>query len=393
MDRSHSFDAPLSGIRVLDFGQFIAAPGAAMMLAGLGADVIKVEPPGGDLARSSGDFGDAIFFAYNRNKRGIALDLKSPGGRDAALRLVAGADVLVQNMRPGGMERLGLGAAELRAAHPGLVYASVTAFGDEGPGRERRGFDIAAQAESGMMSITGEEGGQPLKTGFAVVDAAASYLLAQAVLAALVRRGTTGKGAEISLSLLDVALHLQMQQWSDYALRGVVPARAGNKQPTAAPAADLIATRDGHIVLSAYTPQHWRRLCDVIGRPELADDARFATNQDRVAHRPELLAVLGAALSERTSEECVALLTGAELVAGAVKSYPEVLAGPDVAASGLFGEVAHASGAPVPAIGMPYRLDGGRGPSGTAPALGQDTAEVLREAGFTEAETVGLMPS
>lgn len=378
---------PLQGLRVVDLGQYIAGPGAAMVLAELGASVIKVEPLAGDQARHIGRYGESMVRAYNRGKRSIALDLKSDAGRDAALRLVARADVVVQNLRPGVVDTLGLGPQVLRARHPRLVYLSISGFGSRGPSRARPGYDIAAQAESGLMSVTGEPDRLPQKVGVPIVDAAAAHLGAQAVLAALLGRERSGVGATIETSLLEVAMHLQSPTWCDFLGGAPEPTRIGDGQPNNAPAAEVVATRDGHIVLSAYADEHWARFCRVVGREELITDPRFSSNARRVEHRAALRTVLSDCLSARSSEECVALLGSNQIVAGAVRSYRQVLESADIAASGLVVDAVAADGSRYRALGLPYRFDAAPQPSlPAAPACGADSDEVLAEAGYDPAE-------
>ena len=284
---------------MLDLGQYIAAPAAAQTLADLGADVVKLEPTQGDASRHVGwsqdDFGP-MFSAYNRGKRSVVLDLRSPKGQTQAVQLALAADVVLVNARPGAMEKLGLGAEQLLAQSSRLVYGRVSAFGQQGPASIRPGFDIAAQAESGMMSLNGEAERDPVRVGFTAVDILSSQALTSGVLAALLRRGNTGRGGLVDLSLIDVAVAALANAWTEYGLFGRMPLRRGNGQPTTAPAADVIQTRDGQVVLSAYTDEHFARLCTTIGCPELASDPRFASNQDRVAHRPALMALLQQAL-------------------------------------------------------------------------------------------------
>jgi crotonobetainyl-CoA:carnitine CoA-transferase CaiB-like acyl-CoA transferase len=378
-------------VRVVDFGQYIAGPGAAMALGELGASVIKVEPLGGDQARHIGRYGESMIRAYNRGKRSIALDLKSDAGREVALRLVAGSDVVIQNLRPGVVEKLGLGPAEVRARHPRLIYLSISGFGSRGPSRERPGYDIAAQAESGLMSVTGEPDRLPQKVGVPIVDAAAAQLGAQAVLAALYGRERSGTGETLEVSLLETALHLQAATWCEYLGGAPEPTRIGDGQPHNAPAAEVVPTRDGHIVLSAYAEDHWQRFCRAIGREALAADARFCTNARRVAHRAELREVLRECLSGFTSDECVALLGRHRIVAGAVRRYRDVLASADLAASGLLVEAESAEGERYRALGLPYRLgDAPRPAPRAAPACGADGAAVLAEAGYSEEEIAAL---
>lgn len=383
----------LAGVKVVDFGQYIAAPAATAVLAELGADVIKVEPLIGDQARRIGVFGDAMIRAYNRGKRSVAIDLRDERGKELARRLVAQADVVVQNMRPGAMERLGFGAENVRTLNPRAIYASVTGFGSTGPSRARAGLDIAAQAESGIMSVTGEADGDPQRVGLPLVDAATADSLAQAILAALFRRERTGHGAEIEISLLEVAIHLQAANWEEYFGTGREPVRRGNGQPTVAPAADVIRTRDGHIVLSAYTAEHWATLCRLIQREDLLGDPRFSSNPVRVANRRELLALLEDALGRLSSEECVSWLSANGIVVGVVRGYEQVLESEDVEASGIFRPDARkAEGGRY--VGLPYRIAGqSRSISEPPPELGEHSIVVLRQAGLIASEIDALIES
>lgn len=379
---------PLEGIRVLDLGNYIAGPGTAMILGDLGADVIKVEAPAGDIARSAGAFGDAMVRCYNRDKRSIAIDLRSSDGIDIVRRLIARSDVVVQNLRPGLVDSLGIGAKAMRELHPRLIYLSVSGFGEGGPSRTRPGLDVAAQAESGIMSVTGEPDRPPQKVGVPIVDAATTHVGAQAVLAALFKRERTGVGETIETSLLEVALHLQAASWNQYARTGVEPARRGSGQASNAPAGELIQTSDGWIVLSAYTQEHWARLCKAIKRERLIDDTRFATNTARVANKPAMLLELKQALSELSSETCVQLLSSHQVVAAAVRSYSQARSSADVDATGMF--VKTTDGRDDEVMGLPYRFGTARAASGGAPAVGQHTSAILAELGFDTA-TSGAM--
>lgn len=383
--------APLKGVRVVDLGQYIAGPGAAMALADLGASVIKVEPLGGDQARHIGRYGESMIRAYNRGKRSIALNLKSDAGREAALRLIARSDVVIQNLRPGVVDKLGIGPRAVRERFPRVIYLSISGFGSRGPSRDRPGYDIAAQAESGLMSVTGEPDRPPQKVGVPIIDAAAAHLGAQAVLAALYGREKSGVGETLETSLLEVAMHLQAATWCDYLGGAPEPTRIGDGQPNNAPAAEVVSTRDGHIVLSAYADEHWERLCRVMGREEFTTDPRFCTNARRVEHRVALRAVLRECFSHMTSDECVTLLGRHQIVAGAVRTYGQVLASPDIEGSGILVEAAEADGTHYRALGQPYRL--GNAPHAAppaAPACGADTDAVLAEAGYNGTEIAQL---
>lgn len=381
----HDYTPALQGVRVLELGQFIAGPGATLALAELGADVIKVEPPGGEGARHVGGFGDAMVRAYNRGKRSITVDLRQPRGRDLLLQLAGGCSVVVQNLRPGAVQKLGLGPEEMRARFPSLVYLSISGFGAHGPSRDRLGFDIAAQAESGLMSVTGEPDGAPQKVGAPIIDITAAHLGAQAVLAALIRRGRTGQGATLETSLLEAAMHLQLPNFTEYFATGQEPRRVGNAQPALAPAADIVRTRDGLVVISAYVEAHWARLCGAMGRPELVADPRFCSNAQRVKNRPAMREAIDQALSRYTSDECVALLSEAQIVVGVVRGYDQVAQSADLLASGMVVYATNREGSTYRSLGMPYTLDGVRRRSLTAsPAAGADTDAVLEEAGFDE---------
>ncbi|WP_235736827.1 CaiB/BaiF CoA transferase family protein [Nocardioides alcanivorans] len=377
---------PLAGVRVVEFGQLIAAPGASNALAALGATVVKIEPIGGESAHHMGPYGAAIGRTYNRGKQSVCLNLRSAEGRALAKRLVATSDVLVQNMRPGGMDKLGLGAEELRAEFPGLVYASVSGYPAGTASADRVGLDIAAQAESGMMSLTGTADREPQRVGFPVVDAATADLLAQGILAALFRKERTGEGAHVQLSLLEVAIHLQGASWAEYAGTGVLPSRSGNGQATVAPAADVFTLQGGDIVLSAYTVEHWRRLCQSIGRPELESDLRFATNSDRVANRAAMRSELQATLGPTDRTATLAMLRSNGIVAAPINTLADVLATPAVHEADMFADTQDGRGVSTPLPRMPYRFDGRAFDSANSPKAGGHTHEALTGIGLTDAD-------
>ena len=384
MPASTYHDAPLYGLRVIDFGQFIAAPAAAQMLGDLGAEVIKVEPPSGDASRHAGWSADAcgpMFAAYNRGKRSIVLDLREAVDRSAAMELALSADIVLQNARPGVMEKFGLGAAALRALHPRLVYGSVSGFGHTGPAAARPGLDIAAQAESGMMSLNGDAHADPTRVGFTVVDVMASRTLAAGVLAALVRLGVSGRGAHVRVSLIDVALDALGQQWAEYQLTGEAPSRCGNGQATQAPAADVLDTADGQIVLSAYVQEHFARLCACLGRPELVNDPRFCDNAARVANRAALRQALAEALSGLDADAACAKLIGAGVVCGVVRSVAEAIGHAQASTPDRLVSVTAPGGRELRIPALPLTVDHASLQGGALPALGEHTAEVLASLG------------
>ncbi|MCA0324636.1 MAG: CoA transferase [Proteobacteria bacterium] len=377
-------DLPLKGLRVLELGQFIAAPAAGQALVDLGADVIKLEPPGGDAARQSGWSKDAfgpMFSAYNRDKRSVVFNLRSDAGRAQAQRLALSCDVVLANARPGAMEKQGLGAAQLMAQAPRLIYGRVSAFGQTGPSSTRAGLDIAAQAESGIMSMNGFADREPVRVGYTVVDVLAASALTSGVLAALLRRGTTGRGGLVELSLIDVAVASMAYPWAEYRLLGQMPLRRGNGQATVAPAAEVIATRNGMIVLSAYTEEHFPRLCAAIERPELVGDPRFATNAARVQNRPALLEVLHDALSHFETDALVEMLNNGGIVAGAVRTMAQVQPGKFGVAADLFVDALGGEREPTSVPGQPMQLDGVPRRAGRLPAVGEHTQQVLDELG------------
>lgn len=384
---AHASDLPaLSGLRVTELCQYIAGPGTAMILHDLGAEVVKVEPLNGEAARHIGLSGEAMIRAYNRGKRSVAVDLHDEQGVAVVERLIVRSDIFVHNLRPGALERLGLTPERIRELNPRIIDLAITGYGPNGPSSGHVGYDIAAQAESGMMSVTGAADGEPQRVGFAVVDAAAAHIAAQAALAALVRRGRTGVGSKIEVSLLDVALQLQANLWDHYLWTGIEPVRRGNGQAQVAPAADVLETADGHIVVSAYKQEHWLRLCAAVGRPELVGDERFATNEARVANRPALLQALADCLSTSTSDDIVQLLARHDIVSGTVRGYEQANRNSDVELSAVFG--APPEGAP-PAYRpmlMPYALDGtSHGDSSPPPRPGEHTDAILAELGLSTA--------
>ncbi|MEV6355191.1 CaiB/BaiF CoA transferase family protein [Streptomyces hydrogenans] len=322
-DHPHEPTAPgaLSGIVVADFGRVLAGPYMTMLLADLGADVIKIErPDGGDDTRAWGPpFADGqatYFLGVNRNKRSVALDLATPDGLAAARAIVDRADVLVENFRPGTMEKLGLGYEEVRRTHPGLVYCSVTGFGADG-GAALPGYDLLVQAMGGLMSVTGEPGGRGTKAGVALVDVITGLHAGLGVLAALRHRERTGEGQRVEVSLLGSLLSALTNQAAAHLGAGVVPRAMGNRHPSITPY-EVFEARDRPLVLAVGNDRQFRALCERIGRAELAADERFATNTARVAHRDELTAELSGALAARTADDWFEELTAAGVPCGPI---------------------------------------------------------------------------
>jgi len=351
----------LNRLRILDFSRVLAGPLATMVLADLGAAVTKVERPGGgDETRSWGPpydhEGEATYFqSVNRNKESVVIDLADRAGRGEALRLAAEADVVVENFRPGVMEKLGLGYEELAAANPGLVYCSITGFGAGEAGAVLPGYDLLVQALGGLMSITGEPDGPPLKVGVALVDVIAGLFSAVGILAALEHRRQSGRGQLVEVDLFSALLAALVNQASGYTVAGAVPHRIGNAHPSIAPY-ELLATGQGDLVLAVGNDRQFGELCEELGRPELTEDARFATNPARVEHREALRPELESALAAAPASEWASRLTARRVPAGVVHDVAGAFA--FAASIGLdpIVEVPRPDGPPVPLPRNPIRL-------------------------------------
>jgi formyl-CoA transferase len=387
-DRTADGARALDGVRIIDFSHFIAGPFCTMILADLGADVVKVEnaASSGDNMRAfhpqvSGESGP--FLWANRNKRSVALDLTSAAGREVARDLVATADVLVENFSTGVMERFGLGYETLAPVHPRLIYCSVSAYGRHGPLADRTGFDPMVQAESGFMSLNGYADGEPLRAGPAVMDMATGMMASNAVLAALAARDKQDKGQRLEVALFDVAVTMLGFHAMNYLLTDVAPRRFGNNSFDTAPMGVFMAA-DGPLYLACANDRLYRRLAkDVFGRPDLATQATFATNRDRVLHRDALFAQLNEIFATDQRERWLAKLRAAGVPAGAVRTLPEAFAASEMAERGLVTHIPHPVLGKVPNIASPLRLDATPVVEPTAaPTLGQHTSAVLRELGY-----------
>jgi crotonobetainyl-CoA:carnitine CoA-transferase CaiB-like acyl-CoA transferase len=379
---------PLRGVRVIELAHVMAGPVAGLMLADMGADVIKVEKPAGDDVRGSvpptiaGE--PAAFMMMNRNKRGIVLDLKRPPHLEALKAMLRTADVVIENFRKGTMEKLGLGWETLRAENPRLIYAAISGFGRTGPYAERPGFDLIAQGMSGLMSITGEGPGRPpCKVGPPVSDITAGILLAMGICAALHRRAETGEGQLVETSLFEAAItHTYWQSAIAFAT-GRDPEPMGSAHPLNAPY-QAFRTADGWINIGAATQRNWERLLGILGEPELAEDPRFRTNTDRMANRPALEQALNAIFERRPTEVWMELLEQGGFPAGPVLTISEMHANPQTRARGMVVASEHPIAGRVETIGLPVKFGTTPGAvRGPAPVLGQHTAEVLAEYGIT----------
>lgn len=382
---------PLQGVRVIELAHVMAGPVAGLMLADMGADVIKVERPSGDDTRHSAPFvGDqaASYMMMNRNKRGIVLDLKDPDQVAALREMIRTADVVLENYRQGTMEKLGLGYDVLKADNPGLIYGSISGFGRTGPYAERAGFDLIAQGMSGLMSVTGEGPGRPpCKVGPPVSDITAGILLAMGVSAALARRRETGQGQLVETSLFEAAItHTYWQSAIAFAT-GTDPEPMGSAHPLNAPY-QAIRTSDGYINIGAANQGNWLRLIRLIGAEHLGEDPRFKDNVGRMANRLELEEVLNGIFATRSSPEWLSMLEEGGFPAGPVLSIREMQADPQAIAREMVPTVDHSTQGPVQTIGLPVKF--GETPGGVrsaAPTLGQHTDEVLAEYGITLPKT------
>ncbi|MCA1195777.1 CaiB/BaiF CoA-transferase family protein [Saccharopolyspora sp. 6V] len=386
----------LENLTVLDLTQVMAGPYCCQLLGDLGADVIKVEPVGGgDATRQATGHRlprgtSAAFLAVNRNKRSIALDLKTDAGLDTFYRLVRDADVVVESFRPGVATRLGVDYPALRERNERIVHASLSGFGQTGPYAGRPGYDLIAQAMSGIMSVTGEPGGPPTKSGVPVADLSAGLFCAVGILSACLSRAATGRGQAVDTSLYDAALALSIWETSELWATGEAPGRLGSAHRVNAPY-EALPTRDGHITVGANNERLWRRLCAVLDRPELPADERFATNTDRVRHRAELAAELATTLRTRDTEGWTELLLAAGVPAGPIRDYAQSCADPHTLAREMVVEVDHPGEGPVRALGVPVKLSGTPGRiRRPAPALGEHTDELLRATGRTDEEIRAL---
>ena len=370
---------PLEGVRVLDLSRVLAGPYATMVLADLGADVLKVEHPerGDDTRHWGPPFAggeSAYFLSVNRNKRSIGIDLKDPDGFERVEKLAAGADVMIENWRRGALEKLGLGYEKLKRANPDLIYCSITGFGP-GPDEDRPGYDFLVQARGGVMGITGQPGGEPTKVGVAIADIVCGLFASNAILAALHRRSVTGEGARIEVPLFESTLGWLANRGQEYLTSGEDTGLIGNAHPSIVPYQTFDA-EDKPLVVAVGNDTQFANLCKVIGRPELAEDERFATNPDRVANREALISELQREFSERPADKWADELRAAGVPSGPVNTLADVLADEHLLGSGMLQELNHPSAGHIEMLASPILIEGERlSIRRPPPTLGQHTDE------------------
>ena len=385
----------LHGIKVVELAQIMAGPTCGLLLADLGADVIKIEKlPGGDDSRIYAEpaiHGEpAAFMILNRNKRSLAVNLKTPVGVAVVKRLVAGADVVVENYRRDTLDKLGLGYEVLREINPRLVYCAVSGYGRTGPYADKGGFDLIAQGFAGIMSVTGEPGGPPAKAGTSVADINAGILAALGIVSALLARATTGRGQLVETSLMEAAVQQTYWQSALFFATGRNAGPTGSAHILTAPY-QAFATADGWINVGGANQANWERIVKVIGRPELASDERFRINRDRMRHLAELTPLIAERLRERTSAEWIAAFEAVGVPVGPVNKIGDMLADPQVAAREMVIEVDHPRAGRTRALGMPVKLSETRADlSRPAPLLGQHSREILDDLGYSAAEIEAL---
>lgn len=382
---------PLSGIRVLDLGRHQAGPTCAMWLGDLGADVVKIEnPEHGEDGRASGppffNGESAFFLSANRNKRSLALDVKRPEGQEIFRRLAAGADVVIENFRPGVMAALGIGYETIATSNPRIIFCSISGFGPDGPYADRPGFDQIVQGTSGLMSLNGFEGGEPIRVGIPIADLLTGLFAAYGVLAALQARERTGRGQVVSTSLLESMVGMLSFQGVRYLNGAGVPPPAGNHHPINAPYG-VFKTGDGYITLGATGEKRWRKFCEVLNAPEWLEDPRFATNGGRYEHRLELAELIGAKLQARSSDEWERVLNENGIPAGPIYRLDQALNHPQVLHREMVVEREHPTMGIVRLLGLPVKLSDTPGSvHRVPPQLGEHTDEILSELGLTEAD-------
>ena len=383
---------PLSGVRVLDLTRALSGPFCTMILGDLGADVVKVEPIDGDMTRTWGPYVDGqstYFLSTNRSKRSIALDFRKPEALALVKRMATASDVVVENFRPGVVDEMGLGYETLRHDNPALVYASISGFGQTGPGRDWPGFDQIAQGHAGLMALTGDS--DPTRVGVAIGDMTSGMWASIGIIAALRTSQATGKGERLETSLVASLVAMLGVQGQRYLSAGVVPSRTGNSNPVIAPYGTFNAS-DGPINIAPATEAMWRSLCDVLGLSQLSRDERFATNPLRVANRPALDAALGERIVQEPRAHWVEKFVAAGIPAGLINDLPEVFEDAQVRHCRMVRMAEHPVLGSIPLLALPLQFESlDLGPACAPPVLGQDTTHVLRSYGVSETEITSLL--
>lgn len=383
---------PLAGLRVLDLSRVLAGPYCTMMLADYGADIVKIEPPEvGDDSRAFGPFvgkESAYFMSLNRNKRSMTLNFKRKEEVDVFREMVKNADVVVENYRPGTMEKFGIGYDELKKINPKIIYAACSGFGHSGPYQFKPAYDIIVQAMGGIMSVTGPEGGEPTRVGASVGDIIAGMFTAYGVMMALYHRERTGEGQKVDVGMLDCQVAVLENAIARYVTSGSIPTPLGNRHPSITPFSAFTA-KDGHIIVGAGNDRLWVKLCNILGHAELIADPRFDTNSHRTANVKELMAILNNVFIEKTIAEWLELLETAELPCAPINTVDKIVNDPQIKAREMIVEVEHPIAGHLKMPGVPVKMSLTPGSvDKPAPMLGQHTAELLKEIlGWDEAKT------
>lgn len=386
---------PLAGLKVLDLSRVLAGPYAAMMLADYGADVVKIEPPEvGDDSRAFGPFvgkESAYFMSLNRNKRSMTLNLKEQAAKDLFKEMVKKADVVLENYRPGTMEKFGLGYEELKAINPKLIYAACSGFGHSGPYMLKPAYDVVVQAMGGIMSITGAENGEPTRVGASVGDIIAGLFTTIGLMMALHHREATGEGQKVDVAMLDCQVAVLENAISRYFVNGDVPKPLGNRHPSITPFESFTAS-DGHVIVGAGNDRLWEKLCNLLGHPELLADERFDTNLNRTKHCKELKAILDETIKTKTVETWLGELEAAGVPCAPINTIDKIVNDPQIKAREMIVEVDHPVAGPLHMPGVPIKLSATPGSvDAPAPLLGQHTDELLKELlGLSDAEIAAL---
>ncbi|SEN74996.1 CaiB/BaiF CoA transferase family protein [Lihuaxuella thermophila] len=380
----------LQGVRVLDLTRVLAGPYASMILGDLGADVIKIEhPDGGDDSRGYGPFvnGESVYFiSLNRNKKSLSLNLKSPEGKEIFLKLVKKADVVMENFRPGTMEKLGLGYGELEKINPRLIYAASSGFGHTGPYSQKAAYDLIIQAMGGIMSLTGEPDGPPTRTGASIADITSGLFTVIGIMAALHKRKETGRGQKVDVAMLDCQLAILENAIARLAVTGESPKPTGNRHPSITPFA-VFRAADGYLVVAAGNDQLWQKWCRVVGREDLVEDPRFKTNADRTEHWDELEPIMSEVIGKQRVDDWLNLFEEAGIPSGPINDVAKAVEHPQVLARDMVVYQDHPVAGRIMMPGIPVKLSKTPGSIETpAPLLGEHNRVILRELGYTETE-------